>query len=346
MKLILLIGLLAVSLFGDYNADGDKEYYKGNYKKAVDFYLKSNNQNEPTDEQSELINKKTFENVSDIINNGSNIMKQDYPGGMPAGMSSGKDLKEIAEFIANGFKGNTPKSFTSCNACHGDKGQGMNYVSPAINDYRYKVMAQQLRKELTSNKLTIDYVREGLKEYDKGNYNKAKDFYEKGCDNGNLAGCLNIGFLFENHSTDSKTKILAADIYKKLCQTGYPKACNNLANMHDKGTIIKQDKQKAKEYYEKACKNGKGHLDACKSLGFVYVDGIVVKKDIKKAINLWEIACNGGNIDSCYNVAFNYYDGNGVKKNLQKAKNLWKKACNGGVSAGCKNYKILEKQGY
>jgi cytochrome c oxidase cbb3-type subunit 3 len=83
--------------------------------------------------------------VLDVINNGANNFKTDFPGGMPAGMAFGQDAEDIAEYVAGGFKGTAPDSFATCAGCHGQNGEGMDYVAPNIRSYSDKVVASILK---------------------------------------------------------------------------------------------------------------------------------------------------------------------------------------------------------
>jgi len=89
----------------------------------------------------DLTKRISKESVLDVINNGANNFKSVYPGGMPAGMASGADAEEIASYVANGLKGTAPASWAACSSCHGENGEGMDYVAPNIKSYSDKVMA-------------------------------------------------------------------------------------------------------------------------------------------------------------------------------------------------------------
>lgn len=76
----------------------------------------------------------TKEQVLDVINNGQNQLG--YPmGAMPAGMASGAGAEAIAEYVANGMKGEAPAEFAACVACHGPDGKGNNGMAPNIAEY-------------------------------------------------------------------------------------------------------------------------------------------------------------------------------------------------------------------
>jgi cytochrome c oxidase cbb3-type subunit 3 len=82
-----------------------------------------------------LTKRMSKEQVLDVINNGANNFKTDFPGGMPAGMAFGEGAEKVAEYVANGMKGEQPAEFGACAGCHGVDGKGMPYVAPSIADY-------------------------------------------------------------------------------------------------------------------------------------------------------------------------------------------------------------------
>ncbi len=76
------------------------------------------------------------EQVVYVIKNGANSLKTAYPAGMPPMMlTEEKDINEVAEYVANGFKGEQPASYGVCAGCHGAEGKGMPYVAPNIREY-------------------------------------------------------------------------------------------------------------------------------------------------------------------------------------------------------------------
>ena len=72
--------------------------------------------------------------VLETIKNGSKGLG--YPmGEMPAGMLSGDDAKVVAEYVANGMKGEQPAAFAACASCHGPDGKGMGGMAPDLTKY-------------------------------------------------------------------------------------------------------------------------------------------------------------------------------------------------------------------
>lgn len=73
--------------------------------------------------------------VKYVIEHGANNLKSAYPGGMPAGMAFGEDVDTLAKYVAGGFKGEKPAAWAACAGCHGENGEGMEYVAPKLNGF-------------------------------------------------------------------------------------------------------------------------------------------------------------------------------------------------------------------
>ena len=76
----------------------------------------------------------TKEQVLAVIEKGQDQLK--YPmGAMPAGMAQGKDAEAVAEYIANGMKGDAPAAWGTCAGCHGQDGKGNGGQAPDLAGY-------------------------------------------------------------------------------------------------------------------------------------------------------------------------------------------------------------------
>jgi cytochrome c oxidase cbb3-type subunit 3 len=74
--------------------------------------------------------------VVHVIKNGANSLKTAYPAGMPPMMlTEEKDINEVAEYVAGGFKGEQPAMYAVCAGCHGANGEGMAFVAPNIKAF-------------------------------------------------------------------------------------------------------------------------------------------------------------------------------------------------------------------
>lgn len=72
--------------------------------------------------------------ILDVLANGSTGLGF---GEMPAGLVEGDDAKAVATYVANGMQGEVGKDIfaDNCASCHGDNGEGMEGVAPALNVY-------------------------------------------------------------------------------------------------------------------------------------------------------------------------------------------------------------------
>ena len=84
----------------------------------------------------DLTKRMSKDQIVHVIKNGSNYLASSYPGGMPPMMLTEEaEINQVAEYIANGFKGEQPASYAVCAGCHGADGEGMPFVAPNIRAY-------------------------------------------------------------------------------------------------------------------------------------------------------------------------------------------------------------------
>ena len=84
----------------------------------------------------DLTKRMSKDQIVHVIKNGSNYLASSYPGGMPPMMLTEEaEINEVAEYIANGFKGEQPLSYAVCAGCHGADGEGIAFVAPNIKAY-------------------------------------------------------------------------------------------------------------------------------------------------------------------------------------------------------------------
>lgn len=94
-----------------------------------------------------------------------------------------------------------------------------------------------------------DFIKLGNEAYDKNNYQKAAEFYQKACDGGDAKDCTNLGVLYAEGNEIKQDYQKAAEFLKKGCDGGYAMGCGNLGIVYAK----QRNYSTAKEYYGKAC---------------------------------------------------------------------------------------------
>ena len=101
-----------------------------------------------------------------------------------------------------------------------------------------------------------DLTELGDEAYDKGDYQKAAQLYQKACDGGDVKGCFNLGILYRDGYGVKQDYQKAAELLQKACDSGETMGCIGLAVLYKNGKGIWQNFSTAKEYYGKACDLG------------------------------------------------------------------------------------------
>ena len=76
-----------------------------------------------------------------------------------------------------------------------------------------------------------DLTELGNEAYEKGDYQKAAQLYQKACDSGNAEGCYNLGVSYENGQSFSTAK----QYYGKACDLGLQLGCDDYKKLNKKG---------------------------------------------------------------------------------------------------------------
>ena len=75
----------------------------------------------------------------------------------------------------------------------------------------------------------------GNEAYDKGDYQKAAELYQKACDGGDAGGCFGLGFLYEYGQGVKQNFSTAKQYYGKACDLGLQLECDNYRMLNEKG---------------------------------------------------------------------------------------------------------------
>ena len=101
-----------------------------------------------------------------------------------------------------------------------------------------------------------DLIESGNEAYDKGDYQKAAQLYQKACDSGEAGGCFGLGLLYQSGQGVRQDYQKAAQLYQKACDSGEAVGCFGLGFLYQSGQGVKQNFSTAKQYYGKACDLG------------------------------------------------------------------------------------------
>ncbi|WP_035142589.1 tetratricopeptide repeat protein, partial [Campylobacter concisus] len=70
-----------------------------------------------------------------------------------------------------------------------------------------------------------DLTELGYEAYDKGDYQKAAQLYQKACDGGEAEGCLGLGVLYKDGQGVKQNYQKAAQLSQKACNSGVAEGC-------------------------------------------------------------------------------------------------------------------------
>ena len=158
----------------------------------------------------------------------------------------------------------------------------------------------------------------------RGDYAKAREWYEKAVAQGFALAQNNLGWMYYHGQGVEQDYAKAMELYQKAAAQGYASAQNNLGYMYANGDGVERDYAKAREWYEKAA--AQGNASAQYNLGLMYANGDGVERDYAKAREWYEKAAAQGNATAQFDLGDMYWKGYGVEKDYAKAREWYQKA--------------------
>ncbi|OUT09261.1 tetratricopeptide repeat protein [Campylobacter concisus] len=80
-----------------------------------------------------------------------------------------------------------------------------------------------------------DLTESGKEAYDKGDYQKAAQLYQKACDSGQAVGCSNLGVSYQNGQGVKQNFSTAKQYFGKACDLGLQLGCDDYKKLNKKG---------------------------------------------------------------------------------------------------------------
>jgi serine/threonine-protein kinase len=156
------------------------------------------------------------------------------------------------------------------------------------------------------------------------------------CEDGDAAGCLDLGQRYESGNGVAQDESQAATLYRRACDRGSAAACTRLGVLHNSGRGVEKDLGLAAVLYEKGC--GGGDRAGCNNLGTLYEFGLVgVAKDEARAAGFYRRACSLGDAQACGNLAVvSLNDPTIVGTDRDAAIRLLRQSCANQVSRACR----------
>ncbi len=168
----------------------------------------------------------------------------------------------------------------------------------------------------------------------------ARPLLERACDGGEATGCLRLGELLAGlPGADNRTR--ATELYRDACDEEVL-ACIRLADAHLAGVGVPVDSAAAFQQLNDACRTSPL---GCFGTARLYEDGVAVEADAERAVDLYDTACygrteGGGRGDpvgeACYRMADLLATGDRVERDLNRAARTFGRACRLGYDDACR----------
>lgn len=147
-------------------------------------------------------------------------------------------------------------------------------------------------------------------------YDKAKEYFNKGKEKGSIESYAQLGSLYSNFLND---KDEAINYYTYAAKKGHVKSAHNLGVIYDKKFVYdKALKWYEKSWYEKSFKEGDTY--SLLAMGTIYLK----QNNLEKAIKIFEKVGELGKSDGYYNLGILYRKNKKIK-DLEKAKIYFEK---------------------
>ena len=117
--------------------------------------------------------------------------------------------------------------------------------------------------------------------------------YQIDCDNGSMRRCVDLGNISRREDRDEE----AASLFRTACNNRNMDGCNNLGFMYSSGRGVNRDFEEAARFHRLAC-NG-GNVAGCYNLGVMSLNGRGVSRDYREAVRRFRSACIDEYENSC-----------------------------------------------
>nr|WP_314090813.1 tetratricopeptide repeat protein [uncultured Campylobacter sp.] len=164
-----------------------------------------------------------------------------------------------------------------------------------------KPVTQAEVKHICGDKTPKECNDTGVKFENSKDYERAKLYYQKACDDNEGIACSNLGSLHQKLKSKEESEILK--IFMKSCKLGNKYGCYNAANFYRLGRGTEHDFAAARKLYEKSCLE-LNHAQSCSNLGGMYQFSLGVKTDDSKtAKKFYKMGCEMGDEIGCRNLS-------------------------------------------
>jgi len=164
---------------------------------------------------------------------------------------------------------------------------------------------------------SADQYQDGLKAFQKRDYNTALSHWMPLAEAGNAAAQFNIARMFDSGIGVTEDDEKAAIWYGRAAEAGFAPASRELGRAYIDGEGVTVDHARGIELLEGAAIAG--DAEAKFALGMLYREGDVVQKDYAQAMKWYLTAAAQGHSQAQYMIGFMYGSGYGVPQDFVMA---------------------------
>lgn len=98
-----------------------------------------------------------------------------------------------------------------------------------------------------------DQYRQGRLLVGQNRYSEAWPYLERACNGGELAGCVSLGYIWEEGNLGVKDYAVARRLYQRACEGNEANGCLRLGLLYQNGYGVAPDRGAARRYFQRAC---------------------------------------------------------------------------------------------
>ena len=184
---------------------------------------------------------------------------------------------------------------------------------------------------------------EALRAYERGDFFRARDIWQKLAESGDGQAMNNLGVLYDQGKGLEEDPGRAGYWVERSARAGPPAGISNYGRMLESGRGIAENPQEAARWFDRAAREGQP--EAQYNLGFLYEQGRGVRQDDRTAAIWYGRAAAQQQVEGMARLGHCYRTGRGVPKDIARATLLLYAAAMNGHAQAVRELEELSAEG-
>ncbi|MDR2744621.1 MAG: sel1 repeat family protein [Desulfovibrio sp.] len=184
---------------------------------------------------------------------------------------------------------------------------------------------------------------EALQAYERGDFFRSRDIWQKLAESGDGQAMNNLGVLYDQGKGMEEDPGRAVYWFERAASAGHPAGMSNYGRMLESGRGIAENTREAARWFDRAAREGQP--EAQYNLGLLYEQGRGVRQDDKTAAAWYSRAAAQQQVEALARLGHCYRMGRGVPKDSAKATLLLYAAAMNGHAQAVKELEELSAEG-